>query len=324
MAASCQQSPESKTIFTHTISSGATPWSHGNFQESDSAFTFAIITDLNGGERDRVFEVAVAQLNLLNPEMVLSIGDLIDGGTEDINQLEKEWKSFDDRANKLNAPFFHIGGNHDLTNQVMRDVWAAKHGPRYYHFVYKNTLFLMIDSEDFSSDKMREVYEARAYALGVIARDRSEYPETKYYAMPERRTGAISIEQSTYFEQVIANNPNVRWTFLFMHKPSWQREDEKGLGRIEAALSNRNYTVFNGHLHVYDHVDRNGQDYITLGTTGGGQDPNNAMAFDHITLVSLADQSPIIANLRLDGILNKKARIPLNGDTLNFQASAKK
>jgi len=45
------------------------------------------------------------------------------------------------------------------------------------------------------------------------------------------------------------------------------------------------------------------------------------MAFDHFTMVTMTDDGPSIANLRLDGVLDKYGAIPLNGDTLCFQAS---
>ena len=104
------------TNFSNDIGEGPTPWSDTDFNSNEDQFTFAIISDLNGGEREGIFSVAVEQTNLFNPSFVLSVGDLIDGGTEDKAQLKKEWESFDGRASKLNAPFFHLGGNHDLTN----------------------------------------------------------------------------------------------------------------------------------------------------------------------------------------------------------------
>ena len=109
--------PNEPPIFQHDITEGPTPWLHFEFDTGPDKFTFAIISDLNGGEREGVFRTAVAQLNLLRPEFILTVGDLIDGGTEDRDQLKKEWDSFDERASKLSAPLFHVGGNHDLTHR---------------------------------------------------------------------------------------------------------------------------------------------------------------------------------------------------------------
>jgi predicted phosphodiesterase len=315
----CDVSPK---IFQHDITGDHLPWTAEPVRRDDSNFTFAVIGDLNGGERKGIFDVAVAQLNLLRPEFVLSVGDLIDGGTEDTVELAKQFDSFDERVAKLEAPFFHVGGNHDLTNQVMRTFWEKRYGRRYYHFVYNNVLFLMLDSEDYSEKRMQAIYEARAKAIEVLDGPNPELArDMDYFTMPERISGEIGEVQSNYFKRVIEDNPNVKWTFLFMHKPVWQREGDGNLMTIESALAQRNYTVINGHFHEYAHTQRNDRDYIILGTTGGSQDPESERSFDHITLVSMGKEGPGIANLRLDGILDKTAKIPLDGERYCFQAS---
>ena len=316
----CQTST-SQDVFEHGLSGPPTPWSSTEFDANDDKFTFAIISDLNGGERDGIFSIAVEQVNLLRPEFVLSVGDLIDGGTEDQAQLKKEWESFDQRASKLKAPFFHLGGNHDLTNVAMREFWTNRYGPRYYHFKYKNVLFLMMDSEDYSETRMHEIYLARAKAIEILDGDHPEdYPQTEYYAMDERRTGEVGNAQNEYFEKVLADNRDVRWTFVLMHKPVWMRENGNNLERLEKTLANRPYTVINGHFHAYSHTSRNNRDYIILGTTGGSQNPAYAGSYDHITLVTMDEDEPAIVNLKMAGMLDKTGKIPLGGDSLKFDA----
>lgn len=316
----CAENKPDSVGFKHTVSTAAKPWLNENFD--DGTFTFAIITDLNGGERAGVFDVAIEQVNLLRPELIVTVGDLIDGGTENKDTLTMQWDYFDMRAKKAKAPLFHIGGNHDLTNVAMREFWANRYGPRYYHFIYKDVLFLMLDSEDYSPERMREIYLARAAAIKVMDGPNPEKAnDMEYNKMKERISGEISKEQSEYFRKVLEENPSVKWTFLFMHKPVWQREEEGGLQIIEAALAERPYTVFNGHFHSYSHTNRNKRDYVMLGTTGGAQNDRDLMSFDHLTLVTMDDHEPSIANLRLDGILDKTGKVPLHGDTLNFQAS---
>ena len=50
--------------FRHDVPDGARPWAHENFDAADDKFTFAVFSDLTGGERSGVFEIAVAQLSL--------------------------------------------------------------------------------------------------------------------------------------------------------------------------------------------------------------------------------------------------------------------
>jgi hypothetical protein len=311
-----------KNPFVHALGRGPYPWNATPVPRQAGEFTFAIIGDLYSGERAGVFQVAVEQLRMLRPDLIMSIGDLIEGGTEDLARLKHELDSFDNRVVKAGIPFFHAGGNHDLTNPVMRKFWMERYGRTYYHFLYQDVLFLVLDSEDYNEERMWEIYKARAEAIKILdGPSPQEAQESAYFAMKERVTGEISPTQSEYFEKVLADNKDVRWTFLFMHKPVWQREAPGGLERIEKALGSRPYTLFNGHLHKYSHTLRNNRDYIMVATTSGGQDAKSDMAFDHITLVSVGKKEPSIVNLRLEGILDKAAKVPLGGDTLCFQAS---
>lgn len=307
----CTTKTAQKPIFQHDVKSGPTPWNSDVFELEEEDFTFAIISDLTGGERENIYSTAVSQLNRLDPTFVLSIGDLIDGGTEDTMQLEKEWDWFDVRTSKLNMPFFHLGGNHDLTNPVMRKFWKERFGPRFYHFVYENVLFLMVDSEDYEEKRMLEIYHARAKALQIIDGEiEGVYEESDYYHMPERKVGGMSTDQLAYYKEVLESYPDVQWTFVLMHKPLWMREDEKGLGKLESLLANRPYTVFNGHFHSFSHRKRHGRDYSILGTTGGSQNPTDSMSFDHVTLVRMAKE-PVITHLRMEGILDETGNVPV-------------
>ncbi len=307
---SCQAPVKDIPDFEHDIADGPTPWTSTHFELEEEDFTFAIISDLNGGEREGVYSRAVAQLNRLDPTFVLSVGDLIDGGTEDFEQLTKEWDSFGQRTEYLNMPFFYLGGNHDLTNPKMREFWKQRFGPRYYYFVYENVLFLMLDSEDFEEERMLEIYHARAEAIQILdGKIEGKYEDSDYYHMIERRIGAINQEQVQYFKNVLEKYQDVRWTFVLMHKPLWMREGEKGLAELEKHLSSRSYTVINGHFHSFSHRKRNEMDYIILGTTGGSQNPVDSMSFDHVTMVRMAEQ-PIITHLKMNGILDVTGQIP--------------
>lgn len=318
---SCQPGNEKQKLFIHDLTDGPTPWSYEPVGKSDSSFNFAIISDLASGEREGVFKVAIEQINLLRPDFILSVGDLVDGESDDNEELKRQYDSFDQRAAKAMAPIFHVGGNHDLTSPAMRSFWSDRYGRKYYHFIYQNVLFLLLDTEDYDDAFRQKIHEARSEAIAIDAEHPELFPTTAYYKMPERKTGKIENEQSTYFEKVISDHPNVRHTFVLMHKPVWQREGEGNLSRIEAALGDRAFTVINGHVHSYSHTIKNGRDYITLGTTGGGQDANSNNAFDQITLVAFNGKVPSIATLRMDGILDKTGKIPLDGEKYCFQAS---
>lgn len=311
----------SSPVFKSDIASGPAPWTHTAFDDAPEDFSFAVVADLESGYRPGVFDVALAELKLLRPTFILTIGDMIDGGTEDVPELKRQWEEFDARL-KGSAPFFHIAGNHDMTNVTQREVWAERYGPRYYSFVYRNVLFLALDTEDYPDAKMREIYQMRADFLAARKSNPAGASSLPYAKLKESRTGEIGAEQSAYFEKAIADNPDVRWTILLMHKPVHERAGDGGLGRIEAALANRPYTLLNGHLHRYNYSQRltaSGvkRDYIMLGTTGGERGfDGSAGAVDHFMWLTMGRDGPSIANIRLDGVFDKTGVIPADGARL--------
>ena len=317
MAIGCYQKSNEPT----SVTTKPEPWTHQNFDSSH--FTFAVFSDLTGGERDRVFEVAVAQLNLLRPEFIVNVGDLVEGGSDDPAEWHRQWNSFDDRANRAKAPIFYAGGNHDLTGELARKVWEERLGPRYYHFVYKNVLFLVLDTEDNTPERMAEIEQKRLEAVEVYTKlnGPEAFAQTEYAQMPERTAGTIGSEQRDYFIEVLEANPEVTWTFILMHKPAWEKEDEEELhGYRRSSLKNQTlYGLFYGHTHVYNYQQRQGRDYINLATTGGEQFPEKGPSMDHLLLVTVDDDGIEIANLAMAGIMGKTGEIPLGGDSLVFE-----
>lgn len=245
------------------------PWSVKGFDNNPSNFQFAIVTDRTGGHRAGIFGKAVEKLNLLRPEFVMSVGDLIEGYTEDVPEIEEQWAEFDSLLNPLDMRFFYVPGNHDISNGVMRKEWEERYGKAYYHFKYKDVLFLAFDSN--------EIEEGTGFSQGQI----------------------------DYFKEVLKQHTDVRWTLIFMHHPIWVYRDLNGFDQIEEALKDRPYTVYAGHFHRYMHAMRQDRNYYILSTTGGGSrllGPKFGQ-FDHVTWVTMTDDGPVMVNLKLDGMI---------------------
>lgn len=302
--------------------SGPNPWTHQKFDDDPGKFMFAIHSDLTGGERPGVFAVAMAQLAMLRPEFVISVGDLIEGGEIPRDSFTAEWDAYDARVQDFPAPVYFVGGNHDLSTDLSRQVWAERYGPTYYHFRYKDVLFLVLDTEDTSPDDRAEIAQARAEAVEIYKSEGPEaFAQTEYAGLPHRKAGTISEAQGTYLLKTISENPDVRWTFLFVHKPAWQQDGETPFTAIETALSDRPYTVFSGHVQAFGYESRNGRDYIQLATTGGEQFPDLGLSEDHVTLVTMSDNGPSIANLMLAGIRDKTGALPESAAELCFNVA---
>src|SRR5438132_6166255 len=84
------------------------PWTNLRLNNDPSDFQFALVSDRTGGHRARVFSQAVEQLNLLQPEFVLSVGDLIEGYSQDRATLDEQWREFQGYVCKLQMPFFYV------------------------------------------------------------------------------------------------------------------------------------------------------------------------------------------------------------------------
>ena len=312
-------------VFVHDFEDAAVPWTHTGFDNEEGKFTFALFSDLTGGERNGVFDVAVEQMRLLRPELIVNVGDLIEGGDVGREQLNLQWDTFDERANRARAPVFYVGGNHDLTGVELRRIWDERYGRKYYYFIYRNVLFLVLDTEDNPPDFQRYIHRIRLQAIEIAdTQGWDAFHASEYGQLEERKSGRVSAEQASYFRQVIEKHPEVRWTFVLMHKPAWERPTEENFSIIEEALNGRPYTVFHGHVHAYQHETRHGRDYIRLGTTGGSHVPGKAMSIDHVSLVTVSESGVDIANLRLSGIFDKTGKVPLNGDEICLEDCTKK
>jgi len=247
------------------------PWNNIEWNNSPENFQFAIVTDRTGGHRPGIFLKGIQKLNLLQPEFVMSVGDLIEGYTRDESRLDAEWSEFTGFIDSLEVPFFYVPGNHDITNEVMEEKWKELFGVTYYHFVYQDVLFLCLNSEDNLRGAGR---------------------------------GTIDDEQYEYIKNVLEENQDVKWTLVFLHQPLWIQKDTKRWSDVEKLLEGRNHNVFAGHYHRYWKSSRNNGKYIALATTGGGSDLRGTAygEFDHVVWVTMTDEGPLLANLLLEGI----------------------
>ncbi len=265
------QEDSSPKIIIESIE-GATPFTSLEVNNGAENFQFAIVSDRTGGHRPGVFLDGVRKLNLLQPEFVMSVGDLIEGYTTDRDEIDRQWTEFNGFIDELTVPFFYVPGNHDYTNEVLAEEWKERFGRDYYHFTYNDVLFLCLNSEDMVRGAGR---------------------------------GTIDDEQYEYIEKTLAENSDVKWTLAFMHQPLWDQEGSERWDDVEKLLADRKHTVFVGHRHRYVKYERDhGNNYFILATTGGGSELRGPQLgeFDHVVWITMTNEGPIITNLALDGI----------------------
>jgi serine/threonine-protein phosphatase CPPED1 len=264
-----------------TLSEEKNPWTRLQPNGSSEQFQFAVISDRTGGHRKGIFSRAVQQINLLQPDFVMSVGDLIEGQTTPEGNA-KQWDEFDGYVKRLDMPFFYAPGNHDSQSLVKANVWKERLGRRYYHFLHKNCLFLVLNAYDEDQDDPT---------------NDASYKKTR-----------IGKKQRAYIQETLQKNPNVRWTFVFIHPPIWSEKDltTNGWREVEDLLRSRNHNVYAGHLHTYRKYLRNGTAYYQLATTGGGSSLRGLEygEFDQVAWITMKTDAPVMANILLTGVQN--------------------
>ena len=262
--------------FQHDLTSVAKPWTGKPLINAGGRFHFVVVADRTGGERQGIFENTVKKINLLQPDFVICVGDLIQGYSNDRPKLLEQWRELNGIVNQLDMRFFYVAGNHDTASAgkypEMRAVWQELHGPQYYYFLYKDILFVVLHSQESDED-------------------------------------CIGLKQADWAVEVLKKYPDVKETIVYAHYPLWQESYLKKYKELEPLfreLSKRNHTIFSGHEHQYMKFERNNQKYFRMATTGGISAIGESGRFDHFMWVSVFnDRRPVFANIMPDGIADE-------------------
>jgi predicted phosphodiesterase len=208
---------------------------------ADEDFHFAIIGDRTGGHVAGVYGDVVAEINRLGPDVVVSVGDQIEGYSEDVPTLEAQWDEYWGIADGLAAPFYVCPGNHDIDNDTMLGVWKERTGREpCYSFNYEGVHFVVLDTGRWESSE-RWLAE-------------SGYRE--------------------WLERDLAKHKKDRLTIVVYHVPFWFDTLAEGEPDPLHEIFKQNGVdaVFNGHFHVYGSAAYDGIPYTIVGSSGGGID----------------------------------------------------
>ena len=240
---SCAPSTETPDGLSRTAGwKGAEP-------KSPDAFTFVVMSDRTSGHVSGQLAVAVEKMNLLRPDFVISVGDLIEGYNEDRKQLASEWQEFDALVHKLKAPFFYCAGNHDVSNDVMLDEYVSRHGvsgKSYYSFNYRGCHFVVLNSNS--------AFHKAGHAD----------------------------EQIKWLADDIGEAPEARHVFVFYHHPLF--EDTKLWPRLSKLLPVGKTTIFNGHWHGLNYKNAGGIPTYVLGATAAEVHEPDFRMFAHVSV----------------------------------------
>jgi len=230
---------------------------------------FAVIGDRTGGHMPGIYEQVVAEVERLRPDFVLTVGDHIEGYTEDTAKLGEEWRKYRSIVSGLAAPLHLAPGNHDITSDAALPAFEQYAGNPYYSFNVSDLHFIVLDNSRWeSSDK-------------------------------------LPAEQLDWLAADLGTTRGTRFTFVFMHKPFWDGTVTEGKPDTlhKLFLKYGVDAVFAGHYHQYFSGEYDGIRYTVLGSSGGETEPGPTGVQYHFTWVTVDDAGIHVAPVKTGSVL---------------------
>jgi hypothetical protein len=208
-----------------------------------AAVRFAVIGDRTGSHVAGVYESIVNEVDALTPDFVVTVGDHIEGYTEDVPTLESQWDEYDTIVRNLHEPLFVTPGNHDILNATMESEWRKRsgHEPN-YTFDREGIHFVVLDTGRWETSE-------------------------EWLAAEGHRA---------WLEADLTAHANAPMTIVLYHKPYWYATLAEGKPdpMHEIFREHGVDAVFNGHFHLYGTAVYDGIQYTIVGSSGGYIDEN--------------------------------------------------
>ncbi|MEO0481019.1 MAG: LamG-like jellyroll fold domain-containing protein [Planctomycetota bacterium] len=291
----------------------------------DDVFHFVVYGDRTGGPAEgiEVLKQAVQDTNLLDPDLVMTVGDLIQGYNTESPWLA-QMNEYQRVMGDLDMPWFPVAGNHDVywrgpeSPLHQHEVNYEKHfGPLWYWFEHKGCGFFVLYSDEGDRETGRKGWGN----AGV---------------------NQFSSEQLEWLQGELQKTSELQHVFVFLHHPKWRTNYYSGTNWEESVHpllveAGNVRGVFAGHIHQMTYRGpRDGIEYYTLATVGGHlrADIPSLGLMHHLNVVTVRDEGFEVATIPVGGVVDPQTftddfledsnlaanfEVDLKSDPLTFQ-----
>ncbi|MCZ6755685.1 MAG: metallophosphoesterase [Gemmatimonadetes bacterium] len=171
-------------------------------------FTFVVLGHLRGdanGPNPKLGEL-LEEVEALAPDLLFLAGDMIWGDVlhypVDSSMVESEWSTLDSALATVSASIYRTPGNHDINDQVTRDIYLARYGRPPQRVSYGGSRFLLVNSGWLPEDD-------------DVPAGREEYVRGK----------DLDEAQIAFLRRELSDTAAYEHAFVFMHHLLWWGDD---------------------------------------------------------------------------------------------------
>lgn len=216
----------------------------GGAAGTQNDFRFSIIGDRTGSPQPQVYGRVWREIDLLHPDFVINVGDVIQGGND--ATAEAEWRAVRDIWQRYGYPLFFTPGNHDVWSPFSKRLYEKMtRRPAQYSFNRQNAHFTILDNSGGNT---------------------------------------LDDAQMQFLTHDLEQNADRSPKFVFFHNPAvWLvplRFQNYNFALHNLARTYHVTAIVSGHSHQFARIEKDGIVYLGVGSSGAHlRGPDNGRGF---------------------------------------------